>query len=150
MKKRTTLTNILQGDIEQLTTHWNAATAAADLSILPAGRYRCRIVEGSEFLSTRKRTPGYRITFEVCEGEHTGCRFLHVIWLTQHAMPMAKRDLKKLGVKKLNQIQGPLPRGLVAEVEVGQIKGEDGLPINRVRRFDVVKRRARRTRKVTR
>ena len=53
-------------------------------------------------------------------------------------MPLAKRDLGKLGIDRLEQLERPIPEGIVATVRAALRKGDDGAVFNRVVRFDVV------------
>ena len=60
--------------------------------------------------SKSKATPGYKLTFKVVDGEHAGRQFWHDCWLTAAALPQTKRDLAKIGVTSLEQLEKPLPR----------------------------------------
>ena len=91
--------------------------AADDLKPIPAGEYRCRIVNGDLF-NSRGGTPGYKLVLEVLDGEHAGRRLWHEIWLTDAAMSMAKRDLAKLGIERPEQLEQPLPLGIVVKAKV--------------------------------
>ena len=51
---------------------------------------------------------------------------------------MAKRDLGKLGVTSLDQLEQPLPSGIRCTVKLVLRRDDDGTEYNRVRRFDVV------------
>jgi len=83
-------------------------------------------------------TPGAKLTFRVCEGEYTGRQFWHDIWLTEAALPMAKRDLAKLGVVSLDQLERPLPRGIRCLCKLVLRRGDDGAEFNKLRSFAVV------------
>ena len=50
----------------------------------------------------------------------------------------AKRDLAKLGVTALEQLNGRLPPGIRCRVKVTLRKDDDGNEYNRVKRFEVV------------
>jgi hypothetical protein len=60
------------------------------------------------------------------------------LWLTPAALPLAKRDLGKLGVTSLEQLERPLPPGIRARVRVTLRKDDTGAEYNRVKSFDVV------------
>src|SRR5262249_1375317 len=77
-------------------------------------------------------------TFEVLEGEHTGRRFWHDLWLTDAALPMAKRDLGKLGITKLDQLDQPLQPGIRCKVRLALRRENDGTEDNPVRSFQVL------------
>ena len=51
---------------------------------------------------------------------------------------MAKRDLGKLGVTELTQLETPLPPGIRCSVKLALRKNDDGTTYNRVRGFDVL------------
>ena len=50
---------------------------------------------------------------------------------------MAKRDLSKLGVSELDQLEQPLPAGIRCRVKLALRKDDNGAEFNKVRRFDV-------------
>ena len=105
---------------------------------LPGGTYIARIIAGELGQSRKKFTPGFKLTFRVLEGQHEGRQFWHDVWLTEAAMPMAKRDLGKLGIKSIDQLEEPLPQGIRCNVKLVLRKDDDGTEYNRVRSFEVV------------
>ena len=136
---RKSLSDILHGsDREIITQQWGETKAAEDFVPLPSGEYVARIVGGELFTSKTKDTAGYKLTFKVSEGEFAGRYFWHDVWLTPAALPMAKRDLGKLGVTALEQLEGPLPPGIRCRVKLALRKDDDGNEYNRVKRFEVV------------
>lgn len=107
------LSDILRnGTAESLQKQWGETEAAGEFEPLPAGEYVARIIGGELESSRTNSTPGYKLTFCVLEGEHAGRKFWTDIWLTPAALPMAKRDLGKLGVTDLDQLEQPLPAGI--------------------------------------
>jgi hypothetical protein len=78
------------------------------------------------------------LTFQVLDGDHTGRRFWHDLWLTPAAMPMTKRDLGKLGVARLEQLERPLPQGIRCRVRLVVHRDDDGSERNRVRSLAVI------------
>ena len=54
------------------------------------------------------------------------------------SLPMSKRDLAKLCVTSLDQLDQPLPPGIRCKVKLTLRKDDDGSEFNRVRRFDVI------------
>ena len=133
------LTAILGNDgSHRLHQAWDKTEAAGDFAPLPAGKYVAHITGGELTTSRRNVTPGYKLTFRVLEGEHAGRQFWHDIWLTEAALPMSKRDLAKLGVTSLDQLDQPLPPGIRCKVKLTLRKDDDGSEFNRVRRFDVI------------
>jgi len=136
---RKSLSDILhQGDRESLSQAWGETEAAEDFVPLPSGEYDARIVSGGLFNSKTKGTPGYKLHFRVLEGAHEGRQFWNDVWLTPAALSMAKRDLGKLGVTSLDQLERPLPPGIRCRVKLVLRKDDDGTEHNRVRSFEVV------------
>src|SRR5262249_27049802 len=110
---------------------------AADLKPIPAGDYRSSIIDGALF-NAKSGTTGYKLTLEVLEGEHAGRRVWHDVWLSEAAISLAKRDLGKLGVTSLEQLEQHLPEGVIIDARVALRRGDNGEEFNRVARFDVV------------
>jgi hypothetical protein len=135
---RKRLSDILAGATSTgLEAAWAGTQAASDFAPLPSGEYVARIIDGA-LCTSRKNTPGYKLTFEVIEGEHANRRFWHDVWLTEAALPMAKRDLGKLGITKLEQLERPCPLGIRCKVKLALRRQDDGTEYNRVRSFEVL------------
>jgi hypothetical protein len=133
------LTDILaNGDGERIRQAWNETEAADEFGPLPAGEYVAHIINGELEQSRRKSTPGYKLSFKIIEGDYTGRQFWHDVWLTEAALPQAKRDLGKLGVSDLAQLEQPLPRFIRVKAKIALRRDDDGAEYNRVRRFDVI------------
>lgn len=128
-----------QGKLDSIESAWDSTAAAGDYDVLPKGEYVADIVKGDAIESRSKGTPGYRLTFEVAEGEHSGARFWHECWFTEAAMSRTKRDLSKLGVTDLRQLEQPLPVVFRCNVKLAIRRDDDGNEGNRVRRFEVLK-----------
>ncbi len=133
---RRRLSDILNGGTDSLRSQWATTEAAGDFAPLPAGTYSTRILSG-ELSKAATGTPGYKLCFRVLEGEHAGRLLWHDIWLTAPALPMAKRDLAKLGVVTLDQLEAPLPPGIRCAVKVTLRQDDAGTQYNRVRSFEV-------------
>jgi len=123
-------------ELADLAKQFNDADVASDSAAIPPGKYRCLAVSG-DLHKSRSGTPGYRVTFVVDDGEHRGVRLRHDCWLTPAALPMAKRDLLKFGVTRLDS---PFPQGYVADVVVVKYTDDDGIERNKVRSFAIVER----------
>jgi hypothetical protein len=137
---RRNLADILTGaNRSDFYLRWSNTSAADDYQALPSGDYVARIVSGELEASRSNSTPGYKLTFLVVEGEYAGRRFWHDIWLSDAALPMAKRDLGKIGVTDPSQLDSPMPPGIVCKVKLALRKDEDGTERNRVRSFDVIR-----------
>jgi len=136
------LTDIISSGTNQsnLQDAWNATQAADDYGKpLPAGEYVARIIQGNLKQSKANQTPGYSLTFEVIEpAEFKGRKFWHDNWLTPAAMPQTKRDLGKLGVTSLEQLENPLPKYIRCKCKVAHRKEDNGTESNRLRSFDVL------------
>ena len=140
MSVRKSLSDILRaGDRDRIASTWKSTQAADDFKPLPGGEYIARIENGEFEASRTKGTPGYKLTFLVIEGEHDGRRFWHDLWLTEAALPMTKRDLSKIGVESIEQLEQPLPQGMVCRVKLALRREDDGAEYNRVRTFDVIR-----------
>lgn len=75
------------------------------------------------------------------DGEHVGRLLWHDIWLTEDGAKYALRDLRKLGVESLDQLEKPLPAGIVIEANVVLRRDDDGTERNQLRNsnpFDLV------------
>lgn len=137
--ERKRLSDILHnGQRDSISRAWGETQAADDFAPLPGGTYDCRVVSG-ELFSSKTGTPGYKLTFQVLEGEHAGRRVWDDLWLTPAALPMAKRDLAKLGITCLDQLERPLPEGIICRARVALRKADDGTEYNRLRSFEVLR-----------
>jgi hypothetical protein len=139
MTERKRLSDILhqQDDRERLSSLWKTTAAAAEFAPLPPGEYTFRILSG-ELFTSKRGTPGYKLTLEVTEGEHEGRRAWCDYWLTPAAIPMTKRDLAKIGVTNLDQLERPLPAGILIRGKLALRKDDDGNESNRLIRFECV------------
>jgi hypothetical protein len=142
MPERKRLSDILltNSEREQLSRLWSNTKPADDLKPIPRGVYRCRIVRGELFRS-RKDNLGYKLTLEVAEGEHAGRRLWHDVWLTDDGAKYALRDLGKLGVESQEQLDAPLPEGIIVAANVVLRRGDDGTERNELKHshpFDVI------------
>jgi hypothetical protein len=140
MNERKKLSDILQQntDREHLSSLWKTTVAAAEFAPLPSGEYTFRILAGELFTSKQRSTPGYKLTLEVTEGEHEGRRAWCDFWLTPAALPMTKRDLAKIGVADLEQLDRPLPPGILIRGKLVLRRDDDGNESNQLRRFECV------------
>jgi hypothetical protein len=117
---------------------WIETQAAAEFAPLPPGEYTFRILTGELFTSRSRATPGYKLTLEVTEGKHEGRRAWCDFWLTPAALPMTKRDLAKIGVTTLDQLEQPLPLGILISGKLALRRDDDGNESNRLVRFECV------------
>jgi hypothetical protein len=137
MTERKKLSDILQqnSDRERLTSLWKTTAAAAEFAPLPRGEYTFRILAG-ELFTSKRGTPGYKLTLEVTEGDFEGRRAWCDFWFTDAALPMAKRDLAKLGVTDLEQLDRPLPPGILIRGKLVVRQDDNGNESNQLRHFE--------------
>lgn len=135
--ERKKLTDILNGNAETLKAQWDGTEAAGEMGPLPPGSYVCATL-GGELFQAKTGTPGYRLTLRVADGPFSGRRVWHDLWLTAAALPMAKRDLAKLGINGPEQLERPLPAVFRLKVDVATKKDDDGNTGNRVRGFELL------------
>ncbi len=118
---------------------WDSTAAAGDFGPIPPGEYVARIVDGGVKQSRSNSTPGYSLSFEViAPAEFKGRKFWHDCWLTPAAMPQTKRDLGKLGVTSLEQLENPLPRFIRCKCKLALRRDDDGNESNRLKSFEVL------------
>jgi len=136
----TSLSDILAaGGGDNIRDLWDSTDAAGELGPLPAAEYVADIIGGELETSRTKSTPGYRLTFAVVEPvELAGRRFWHDCWLTAAALPQSKRDLQKIGVTSLDQLEQRLPARIRCRVKLALRRDDDGNERNRVRTFEVI------------
>lgn len=135
---RKSLGDILRGETgTSVLKAWDKTQAAAEFAPLPAGVYQTH-VSAIELTTSKHETPSVKVTFEVAEGEHVGRRLWHDCWLTETALPWTKRDLAKLGITSLDQLERPAPRGIRCEVHVALRTNDDGSQFNRLKSFHVI------------
>jgi hypothetical protein len=116
---------------------WGDIAAAPERGPVPSGRYVARIIEAVLF-NAKTATPGYKLSFEILDGEFQGRRCWYDIWLTDKNKENAVRDLKKLGIDCKDKLEQPLPRGIRAEIRVVLRRSNDGDEFNDVKEFTVV------------
>lgn len=103
---------------DDLARLYEETEAMPDPEPIPAGDYKARLVDGKLIRSNEKGTRGYRLAFEVVEGDYRGRRVWDTSWLTRAAMPAAKRKLAPLGIHSLDQLREPLPENLFCTLKV--------------------------------
>ena len=133
MNTRKKLTDILEKSTrEKIGRIWDSTKAAPDLKTLPSGEYRCRVA-GGELFNAGTGTPGYRLKLVVMDGEHTDQVVWHDLWLSEAALPMTKRNLGKIGITSVEQLEQPLPESILVLASIALQKREDGTEVNRVK-----------------
>jgi hypothetical protein len=127
---------------DDLARLYEETEAAPDPEPIPAGDYKARLVGGKMIRSTEKGTRGFRLGFEIVEGEYSGRRVWDTSWLTREAMPTTKRKLAPLGINSLDRLREPLPENLFCTLKVTVRREDDGSLWNRVLTISDVVRRA--------
>jgi hypothetical protein len=113
---------------------WNKVKAAGDF-IIPKGEYTALWIDGYAH-KVKTGTDGFKLIFEILDGEHAGRKLYHDLWLTEAAKPQTKRDLDALGITDPErQLDGPTPQGIVVSLTVVVRKDDDGIEQNRIRRI---------------
>ena len=130
---RQSLTGMINGDIAAVFDA--AAPATEGLPPITDSPVLCGVSGGLK--TSRKGTPGYTLVFVVVEGNFTGRRLYHDLWLTPAAMPLAKRDLARLGITTADQLSKPIPPGILCEVKHVVRTDDDGVQRNAVKSFTV-------------
>lgn len=133
---RKKLTDIcpLNSDLQNLRSAWANNTPEDDETPLPEGVYTFRIREG-KLATSKKGTPSYKVTLEVTEGDHEGHFVWHDFWLTEKAMKRSRRDLAKIGINQVEDLEKPLPMGILIQGKVTTERLDDGTEHNRLGRF---------------
>lgn len=137
--KRRRLADILGGRFDEILKQLDSIEAAPDFVPLPAGAYEAH-AQSVEPFEARTGTPGLKIEFCVCEGEHAGRKLFFDLWLTMAAPPQTKRGLAKLGLDSKNKLEDVtlVPGRIRCKVFVALRTDDSGKQFNRVRDFDVL------------
>ena len=137
---RRSLVEILAGKTDAVKQQWANTEAAPEFATLPKGEYVAHLHALELHTSKVKGTPGVSLTFRVCEGDYTGRFLWHDCWLTPAAIPGTKRDLGKLGITTLEQLDDLTvePGRIRCTVKVALRTDDKGSEQNKVRSFAVV------------
>jgi len=136
VNERKRLSDILHnGEGEDFRARWETTAAAGDFGPLPPGEYSCRVLGGVLFQS-KQGTPGFKLSMQVTEGDLAGRRCWADWWLTPAALPMTKRDLAKIGITTPEQMERPLPPGILVRVKLSLRRDDDGNEANKLKHFE--------------
>jgi hypothetical protein len=136
--KRPRLLDIVRNACSDFQKTWDSTEASAGFDPLASGVYRCLITDGGLFTSRTKKTPGYKVEFQVIAGPFAGRKVWFDAWLSSKALGVAKGELGKLGITRPEQLEQPLPPGLIADVTVVQQTDDNDIVFNRVKRFKII------------
>ena len=128
---------LFDGRLGQLSELWNSTQAAPDYEPVPAGIYDVDLVSGKRFFARTTGTPGYLLTLRIVGGEYEGQMIWYKLWLTPRGISHAKKELAKLGLYELGQLEQTIPKGIRCRVRVVLQTRDDGTMENRVRNFIV-------------
>ena len=121
-------------NMSALKQQWSQTAPAPDTDTpVPAGVYLCDLLDGAAFES-RGGTPGYKVTLKVKEGAFAGRFVWHDFYLSEKALPYTLRALTKIGITRPEQLDEPLPPGLVVKAKVAPTINArliSGISINR-------------------
>jgi hypothetical protein len=117
---------------------WGDIPPAPERGPVPPGRHIAYAIDGRAFNARTTGLPGYKVTFEVVEGEHKGRRAWYDIWLSDKNRSNAVRDLAKLGIHNKEQLDRPLPRGIRCEILVARCRSDLGNEFSEVKEFRVL------------
>jgi hypothetical protein len=136
--ERKKLSDILSNSRNWMDGNWGDIPPAPDFgNPIPRGEYIAHIRDG-ELFRAGTGTPGYKLTFEILEGDHEGRRCWYDIWLTDAAKRQAVRDLAKIGIRDKAQLEQPIPRWIRCRIRVTIERSDQGDEQNRVKTFEVV------------
>lgn len=116
-------------EAQSLQRLWDSAPAENEP--LPSGTYRMAAIKGEPFTS-KQGTPGYKVTWAVCDGEHESRRVWMDCWLTANSIPRSKRLLAPLGLNGAS-LSKPLSAGITADVTIAQRQSDEGREFNEVK-----------------
>lgn len=120
-----------------LSNLWDSTEPAAERVPLPSGFYEGVVIKGQR-VNSRRGTPGYSVTFKIKGGEHDGQLVWADCWLTEAAMKYTRRDLNKLGIHDIKQLDEPLQKGIHCRLQVVIHTSDDGTQFNKVKSFEVI------------
>lgn len=134
-----TLTDILNGGGDFF-DDWDNVQASDELGPIPPGTYEAYATDG-KIAQARTGTPSYQLEFTVVNhDDHTNRKCWYDIWLTEPNRKSAKRDLLKLAIDKpKQQLEMPLPPGILCRIKVVIQTSNKGNEFNRVKNFEVIR-----------
>jgi len=119
--------------------YFDESRRAAEIGPLPAGEYLADIITGEVKIDHTTGNRLYRLTFAVVESStFDGRRFCMDCWLTPAAKPQSLRDLTKIGITSLNQVEQPLSAIFRCKVRLAVRRDNSCEMRNRVQFFEVL------------
>jgi hypothetical protein len=137
--RRPRLDDILGGGRDDFNNLWDSTPAADEFEPVPPGRYKALFADGKPAESKEKRTPSYKVKFEVIEPiAFAGRKLFLDLWLTPKALAATKRDLAKLRIVSRQQLDQAPPTGIIVDLRVALRTADDGKQYNQVVGFTVI------------
>jgi hypothetical protein len=124
-------------NLDNLLQAWDSTSPATDFTPIPTGTYEAEAI--GQLGESRTGTPRYAVKWKICNGEYEGRFAWQDLWLTPLGLPMAKRDLQKLGIIQREDVFKPLPVGRIYSVEIAVRTRDNGKKYNEVKRFSYLR-----------
>jgi len=119
---------------------FDAVAPADPFEPLSPGQYRARVLRG-EIIQTKGGVDGYRMQFEILQGECAGRKLSRTWVFTAKALPYAKRDLSVFGLKSSTDLLAPFPKPgteVFCRLWVAQRMSDDLVVWNDIKRIDQI------------
>lgn len=116
---------------------WASTSAAEDYSPMTCGNYNAKLLK----LKTGQipnGKPYLKLIFQIEDGEFCGRRVSKTLWLTPAAMPYTKRELSKIEILQLEELENPIPKHFICRIYVVKEKKSDDREFNNVKSFNVL------------
>ena len=126
-----------KNDRKAIEDTWASTSAAEDYSPIPRGNYNAKLLK----LKTGQipnGKPYVKQIFQIEDGEFCGRRVQMTLWLTTPAMPYTKRELSKIKILQLEELENPIPKHFICRIYVVKEKQNDGREFNNVKSFNVL------------
>ena len=117
---------------------WDSTTAASDLKPIPRGVYEARLLK-ADVGESSTGTARVALKFEILGGEFEDRLAWSNLWLTEAGMQYTKRDLRKLAVHSLDELEKPLPKHHICSISVVLRKSDNGNEYNAIKSFEVIR-----------
>ena len=124
---------------EELARRFRASEEASEFVLLPADEYIANAIRGA-FDTTKNGVPEFKVEFEISEGFFVGQRLWLHLYLSEKALPISKRDLKKFGITDLAQVRDGWPGTWRCRVKVSVQTSDSGNESNRTQLLEVLSR----------
>lgn len=120
---------------------FDATEPAPEFTPVPPGIYSACVLRG-EYRETSAKADGYRLRFEITEGEHARKTLIRTWTFGPRALAYTKRDLSPFGLTTTAKLLSPFPepgREYQCRLVVALQRGDDGVERNDIKRIDLVR-----------